>query len=121
MHQQELSSYRQRLIEMRDRLEEDLSHIIERLPEKEMPVGEISTVRTHNADLDMDGIDREVTIGNSERSLLEQVYVALERVDRGDYGACQNCGRAIDGERLDALPFTSFCIECERMLESVTA
>lgn len=37
---------------------------------------------------------------------------ALERIESGDYGQCLGCGRAIGGERLEALPITTACREC---------
>ncbi len=38
---------------------------------------------------------------------------ALEKIDRGTYGLCENCGKPINAERLAALPFVSLCIECQ--------
>ncbi|MFD0852412.1 TraR/DksA family transcriptional regulator [Actinomadura adrarensis] len=37
---------------------------------------------------------------------------ALERLDAGTYGTCENCGGLIGAERLDARPDASLCIEC---------
>jgi DnaK suppressor protein len=43
---------------------------------------------------------------------LVDVERALERVDRGDYGRCESCGRQIDVERLVARPAARRCIDC---------
>lgn len=43
---------------------------------------------------------------------LSEIDAALERVREGGYGRCENCGRAIGEERLDALPVTRYCIRC---------
>ena len=44
--------------------------------------------------------------------LLEQVDRALERVDRGSYGACEACAGAVEAERLFADPLTQLCLDC---------
>ena len=44
----------------------------------------------------------------------EQIEGALVRIDGGEYGICAECGKPIEDERLEALPFTPFCIECAR-------
>ncbi|MEK7521932.1 MAG: TraR/DksA C4-type zinc finger protein [Patescibacteria group bacterium] len=47
-----------------------------------------------------------------------QMRKALSRVKIGAYGVCENCGKMIDTDRLVVFPETTFCIECERKLES---
>lgn len=43
---------------------------------------------------------------------IEQIKLALRRIDEGQYGKCIHCGQAIASERLQALPFTNTCISC---------
>lgn len=43
---------------------------------------------------------------------LEQVEEALERLERGTYGYCLDCGEEIDHARLKAIPSASLCIGC---------
>jgi len=42
-----------------------------------------------------------------------QVHEALRRLDEGNYGVCQRCGEDIDPRRLNAVPWTPFCFECQ--------
>jgi len=42
---------------------------------------------------------------------------ALERLDAGSYGACRNCDNPIAGARLDAVPWTRHCIDCQELEE----
>ena len=42
---------------------------------------------------------------------LAQVQAALQRVEDGTYGTCVDCGRAISDARLEALPWTPYCVE----------
>lgn len=46
-----------------------------------------------------------------------QLEEALERLEEGDYGICESCGRPIDPERLEILPRTSLCVDCAREAE----
>jgi DnaK suppressor protein len=42
---------------------------------------------------------------------LEQVRDALHRIEDGSYGTCTQCGRRIDASRLEAVPWTPYCLE----------
>jgi DnaK suppressor protein len=52
---------------------------------------------------------------------VEQLEDALERLDKGDYGICESCGRPIDPGRLEVLPRTSLCIKCARKAEQAVS
>ncbi len=54
---------------------------------------------------------------NSERQLLQMVEGALSRVREGTYGECISCGSEINSKRLEAVPWTRHCIECQEKLE----
>jgi DnaK suppressor protein len=45
-------------------------------------------------------------------SSLADIDRALEKLESGSYGSCDNCGRAISKARLDALPATALCLDC---------
>jgi DnaK suppressor protein len=46
------------------------------------------------------------------RDHLAQVHAAIDRVQRGAAGHCDNCGATIPAERLAALPTARLCVEC---------
>ncbi len=52
------------------------------------------------------------TLGESTAMEIEQIRQALSRIDEGEYGICQQCGQPIRKERLQALPYTSLCVQC---------
>ena len=58
--------------------------------------------------------EKELSIEQNTLDLLGKVEQALERVDQGGYGICESCGSSIPVERLDVLPYTSFCVDCSR-------
>jgi RNA polymerase-binding transcription factor DksA len=45
---------------------------------------------------------------------------ALDRIEDGTFGKCQACGKEIPQERLDAVPYTQFCVSCERKVEQTS-
>jgi DnaK suppressor protein len=52
-----------------------------------------------------------------ERKLIFKIQEALERLDAGEYGICEECGEEIGIERLKARPVTTLCIQCKSSQE----
>jgi DnaK suppressor protein len=52
------------------------------------------------------------------RNLLSQIEDALRRMDDGTFGDCVSCGRRIELERLEAIPYTTQCMDCRRREET---
>ena len=48
---------------------------------------------------------------------LTQVQAALKRLGEGMYGICARCGNDINPERLKAIPYTTFCVNCQERFE----
>ncbi len=54
---------------------------------------------------------------NNDRQLLMMVENALARIREGSFGECISCGKEINPKRLEAVPWTRHCIECQEKLE----
>lgn len=54
---------------------------------------------------------------NNDRQLLQMVENALSRIREGTFGECISCGKEINPKRLEAVPWTRHCIECQEKLE----
>jgi RNA polymerase-binding transcription factor len=54
---------------------------------------------------------------NNERQLLQMVELALSRIREGVFGECINCGNDINPKRLEAVPWTRYCINCQEKQE----
>jgi RNA polymerase-binding transcription factor len=52
-------------------------------------------------------------IRDRERKLLSKIQEALERIEDGSFGLCEECDEAISLERLKARPVTTLCIGCK--------
>jgi RNA polymerase-binding protein DksA len=59
---------------------------------------------------------RDLALRDRNEQHLAAVDAALIRLDDGTYGTCVRCGRPIAPERLDALPWAAYCIDCQRIV-----
>lgn len=66
-------------------------------------------------DLASEERDREISfiLTDREREKLQAIQEALERVDDGTYGICESCESEIAPARLETLPFTRLCVNCQ--------
>jgi DnaK suppressor protein len=64
--------------------------------------------------------DRNFTlrIRDRERKLIGKIKEALERLENGVYGICEECGEEISEARLKARPVTTLCIDCKKRQET---
>ena len=61
--------------------------------------------------------EKELSIGNNIRDLLDKVNHAINAIDKGTYGICENCGNPIAKARLLALPYSTLCLNCKQIDE----
>jgi RNA polymerase-binding protein DksA len=57
--------------------------------------------------------ERDLALSASATQAVEEIDRALRRMDAGNYGICERCGKKIAVARLEALPFAALCIECK--------
>ena len=57
-------------------------------------------------------------IRDRERKLIVKIREALQRIEDGTFGDCEDCGEEIGEERLKARPVTTLCIDCKRKQEA---
>ena len=80
---------------------------------------ELSNYDNHPADtstqLYMSGLNNALMI--HQENILGEVRNALEKIQNGEYGSCEICGKEIEGERLEAIPYARLCLECQENIE----
>ena len=105
MNKTELEKYKKILVTRRDELAKGLRN-------RE----DIAIEKTPDAldEVQLAG-ERELAIRNLDResNLLRNVRLALARIEDGSYGTCLHCDEEIKPKRLDAVPFTPYCIRCQ--------
>ncbi|MFI3185369.1 MAG: TraR/DksA family transcriptional regulator [Methylococcaceae bacterium] len=101
----EYEETRNSLIEMLEELDDRLARISQDIQEPlDQNVEEQATQAENNEVLD--------DLGNAARTEMEMVKQAIARIDIGQYGLCQVCGKPISKERLKVVPYSSLCIKC---------
>ena len=67
--------------------------------------------------------DSEVVdaLGNEARAEIRKISAALQRMEAGDFGVCEECGTEIDRGRIEAHPYARECIDCARLEEERAA
>src|SRR5512137_626995 len=108
-----LASVRERLSDMKAKLLSEID-------------SELRAEREANKDEGMDTYDlaseerdREINfiLSDRERVKIKQIDDALERIEDQSYGVCESCGLEVAEERLQAMPFTRLCRDCQQEQE----
>lgn len=109
--------------ELRQQLEQQRAQLLAELAELKTNAENGMGYSTHPADDASEAFEQAADLAvrqNAER-LLYQVERALQRMDHGEYGTCRNCGNPISQERLEAIPYTRYCVECARRFSDFDA
>jgi DnaK suppressor protein len=101
-----LESERKRLTEEMEQLKSSMHPADER--REGSPFGKREEEATESYEL-----ERRLTLEKSIREQLASVEHALQKFEDGTYGLCDNCGKPIPPERLEALPQATLCLDCK--------
>jgi len=104
-------------------LEEEKEKILAQLKEiakKEEGVWKASFPKS-NGETSLERVADEVeeyssrlSLGYNFKKRLKEINLALEKIERGDYGICEKCKKEIEKERLEANPAARFCLKCKK-------
>lgn len=112
----ELKVYREKLMALRARLRGDVSGMVSAALRKTRSEssGDLSSMPIHMADIGTDNFEQEftLTLMQGEEGTLELIEAALERIEKGTYGLCEECSQRIPKARLNAIPYTPYCVKC---------
>lgn len=72
-----------------------------------------------SVDFALDSANDEISsqLAEVESRELAQIEVALQKFEDGTYGKCSNCNSNIPLARIEALPYATSCIDCQRQME----
>jgi RNA polymerase-binding transcription factor DksA len=62
-------------------------------------------------------VDSCCEIMGIQDATVAQIDAALVKISEGSYGVCEACAKPIPRARLEAIPFASLCVECQRSVE----
>jgi RNA polymerase-binding protein DksA len=116
----DVDRFREALLEERRRVEAAIENIHADHPGSiSDETGEDAVYDNHLADTATETYDRELdyTLEENSGHVLTEIDAALKRIEEGTYGVCSNCAKPIPEERLEALPWATLCIDCQRERE----
>jgi len=113
MDKKRLDYYKKKLLTRR----EELLKTIARTEEEGRQADDDPTVDL--ADKAANSYTKEFLFGmtNTDRALLNQIDVALKRIQEDEYGVCANCDEEMQQKRLEAVPWAKHCINCQEKAE----
>ena len=112
--------FREALLEERRRVQAAIDNLHEENPGSlSDETGDDAMYDNHLADTATVTYDRELdyTLEENSEHVLADIEAALQRIEDGTYGTCTNCGKQIAPERLEARPWATLCIDCQRERE----
>ncbi|GAB4175352.1 MAG: hypothetical protein Fur0032_15120 [Terrimicrobiaceae bacterium] len=114
-----LAKQRERLLALKDTLLDSMRGVARDSLRSRAEGSEASAFGMHQADAGSDAYDRDFALSllSQEQDSLYEIDEALKRIDQGTYGICEMSGKAIPHQRLEALPFTRYTVECQAELE----
>ena len=100
---------------VRQQLEAERAKLLDRAGEGEQPNGRSQFSNLDRADLAQSYTrqERNAILAEQEAEQLAQIEAALQKLDEGRYGLCDNCGQQIAPGRLEVLPYANLCIRCQ--------
>jgi DnaK suppressor protein len=107
------------LEEIREKLEKEHQELLARIAEKTADASGGNVINPDRTDLarSYDLRQRDSALESWAERNLTRVEQALDRLDQGTYGFCENCGEPISADRLKALPHATMCMKCKSKLE----
>jgi len=109
-----LEELKVKLLAEKTRIEGELGVIAKPLAGEgsyETNFNEIGTDEDENAS-EVEEYTDNLALENTLQKQLKEIAEALDRMEEGTYGTCENCGREIDVDRLRAYPAARTCITC---------
>jgi RNA polymerase-binding protein DksA len=118
---EELRSLRRLLLARKAELMDSYSNLEDEARLKGKEAGELSDLPHHPADRGSDSFEQSLSLAllETESSSIREIDLALERMNEGTYGSCEECGNPIGRTRLRALPQATRCRTCKSLEESL--
>ena len=112
MTKPEFTLHRERLLALRARFQGDMTQMEDIALNKDH--AKMTSMPNHMAELGSGNFDQELTLSllGSEKDALDQIEAAIERIEDGGYGPCEECGGKIPKARLEVIPYLALCVMC---------
>lgn len=105
--------FQERLLNLQSRVRDEIEQLQETMREDQIPPGEHEQFPKPT-----DDPHKAITLDQNEEKISREIAAALERIENGTFGTCVDCGAELSAERLEAIPYTPYCIHCEQKHEA---
>lgn len=115
-----LLQYKKVLMDIKEKISSEIKKMASDASTSQKDTSSDSGHALHMADVATDMYDREfsLSLASNDRELLHKVNFALQRIDEGSFGLCNECKNPISVARLKAIPYVQTCLKCQEKLES---
>jgi len=124
MEEGKLKYFKNKLIEEKNRLLKTLNNMnnMEEYGAKDVYYSELSNYDNHPADIGTELFMMEQDNGfkNKMKDTLLEIENSINDITKGSYGICKECGKEIDIERLELIPYAKTCKECSEKVSKLT-
>lgn len=107
-----LEHFRQLLMEWKQQLMEEVDRTMHHMQEEAANYADPSDRATQEEEFSL-----ELRTRDRERKLIRKIDQTIDRIDKDDYGFCDQCGIEIGIRRLEARPTATLCIDCKTLSE----
>ena len=113
MDKKEKKYYLELLNKEKERIYKNLGYLKEGIGSAE------GGIPTHIADYGTDEFEKGlgINLSDEERKILENINLAIEKIEKNRYGICERCNKKIGTSRLKVLPYARYCIKCQKEKE----
>ncbi|MGO1818173.1 MAG: TraR/DksA C4-type zinc finger protein [Senegalia sp. (in: firmicutes)] len=122
MNKEKTEKYKEMLLKEKENIKETISDLKEEFDGSVTnSTGELSSYDNHPADIGTEVFMQEhnMNLTDNQKNIMTKIDIALKNMQEGEYGSCIVCGREIEEERLDILPYTVTCIEHKEKIDEV--
>lgn len=120
MDKRKRERFKRRLLKERGKISKEIENLEnDSSKEQKELAGGSSGYAYHLADVASDSYNREfnLNLASNEEKILYQIDKALKKIEKGDFGKCENCGKKINEERLKTILYAQLCIQCQQKEE----
>jgi RNA polymerase-binding protein DksA len=120
VNRKELKELKEILLKQKERILKSIGYLEESTQKNARGnKSERAGVPTHLAELGTDTFEKDLdfNLTSSETELLEMIDESLKRIEEKKYGICDGCGTQIPKQRLKAIPYARYCIDCQKKRE----
>src|SRR4051812_32554376 len=114
-----VDALRHMLLERREQVQREIDSLLQERRNTQAELREDSVPDAGDMALQDANGDQQLGILEVRNSIRQQLDEALQQLDQGTYGICEDCGQPINAQRLKAVPFARRCVACQEKAEQI--